>query len=228
MRKQTALIAAAVIFVLLASCTGPKGPAGPSGANVLSMTFQDGISPFPSYIGVEDTYADSLNASTNYIGSNLLYVGYNTANMTVDRAFIRFDMYPLIPSNAVVVKAYLTLYAEGASASFPVIRAYRVTHSWLQPMLTWITTGLIPWTTHGGDYDPAAVSDAVTYANGNNAMTFTLNNSLVESWMNDPATNYGVVLIAQNEHISDGDEYFASSQNSDYFRPKLTVYYTLP
>lgn len=232
MLKQMFVLSALAFVLFIVSCSGPKGstgPAGPSGANVLSMTFQNGMAPFASYAGISDTYADSVNASsnTNY-GTPMFLVGYNTANSTSDREFISIDMSPLVPSNSVIVKAYLSIYQQGATGSTPVIRAYMVTRGWIASYLDWNTTGIAPWTTKGGDFNPVAVSDAVTYRTGGNVLTFTLDNNMVQSWMASPGTNYGVELIAENENISNGDETFVSSAGTDFARPKLTVYYTLP
>jgi hypothetical protein len=231
MRKQMFLLMSLAFVLFIFSCSGPKGstgPAGPSGANVLSMSFQDGMFPFASYVGILDTYADSLNASTNNYGTNTFLTGYKTVNMTSDREFISVDMSPLVPSNAVIVKAYLSIYQQGATGSMPVIQAYRVTRGWMVTFLDWNSTGIAPWNTPGGDFDPVAVSDTAVYKTGDNVLTLTLDNGMVQSWMTDPGTNYGVILIAQNENVSNGDEFFATSAGVDFERPKLTVYYTLP
>ena len=220
------LVMAAALFM---SCTGQKGSTGPAGANAFSMTFQDGLSPSASYVGIVDTYIDSANATTKNYTSNLYYVGYVASTSDSNREIIRADLTQLIPSNASVVKAYLTLTeAASSGATFPVMKAYRLNQQWIQQFATWNLTGGGPWIPAGGGYDPAPVSDAVSFQNGNAELTFTLDNNMVQSWLADPAANYGVIIIGQGENALDGLEYFYTSQAAvDYYRPKFTIYYTI-
>jgi hypothetical protein len=220
------IAAAAAIFI---SCTGPKGSTGPAGANAFSITFQNGLSPSASYVGIVDTYIDSANATTKNYANNLYYVGYIASTSDSNREIIRADLTQLIPSNATVVKAYLTFTeAAGSGATFPVMKAYRLNQAWIQQFATWNLTGGGPWTPAGGGYDTSPVSDAVSFQNGNAELTFTLDNNMVQSWLADPASNYGVIIIDQGENVLDGLEYFYTSQAAvDYDRPKFTVYYTV-
>lgn len=229
-RKQFFTAIAAVAFFI--SCSGQKGatgPSGPAGANAFSMTFQNGLSPTASYVGIVDTYIDSANATAKNYTNNLYYVGYIASTSDSNREIIRADLTQLIPSNAAVVKAYLTLTAAaGSGATVPVMKAYRLNQQWIQQFATWNLTGGGPWIPAGGGYDSTPVSDAVSFQNGNAAITFTLDNNMVQSWLADPATNYGVIIIDQSENVLDGLEYFYTSQATvDYYRPKFTVYYTV-
>jgi len=228
-KRFLAAIVIAATAALLISCTGPKGSTGPAGANAFSITFQDGLSPTASYVGIVDTYIDSANATAKNYANNLYYVGYIASTSDSNREIIRADLTQLIPSNAAVVKAYLTLTAAaGSGATAPVMKAYGINQQWIQQFATWNLTGGEAWIPAGGGYDPAPVSDAVSFQNGNAAITFTLDNNMVQSWLADPATNYGVIIIDQNENVLDGLEYFYTSQATvDYYRPKFTVYYTV-
>jgi hypothetical protein len=192
------------------------------------VDLQDGVYPEPGYNGIIDSYIDSSNANTNYSVSGYIFVGYyNTASY---RGFIRFDMSPLVPSNAVVVKAYLTLSLFSGSGNNITFAAYMPTKLWFQSAVTWMKWGpSFPWAAQGGDYNTSPVSNIVTTQLDSFVATLTLDNSLVESWMANPVTNYGLELISQDENTTDGySEFYSSTATQADLRPKLTVYYTLP
>jgi hypothetical protein len=224
------------IALLFVSCAGPKGdtgPAGPVGSNLLMMTLQDGQAPYAGYTGIVDAYIDSANASTQYSNTGYLYAGYWTGSGSSTRPLMKIDMSPLVPATAVIVKAYLTLTIFVGSGNYPTITAYKVSNAHILTvyMVTWLKSNMMDsWTTPGGDYDAAPASDSVNMQNtSNNTVTFTLDPSLVQSWLSSSSTNNGIILKSGNENLSDGiTEFYDSTAAQVYQRPKLTVYYRLP
>ena len=227
------VIVAALLFI---SCTGPKGdtgPAGPSGSNVLVMTLQDGQSPYSDYSGISDSYIDSVNATSTYMNTGLLFIGYLGGTGSSNRAFIKVDMSPIVPANAFIVKAYLSLHSYIGSGGYPVITAYKVStaHIVTLPIATWIKCNMMEnWTTPGGDYYATAASDSVNLQNvSNDLVTLTMDPALVQSWLSNPSANNGILLKSGNEGSSDGmTEFYDSTASQVSLRPKLTVYYKLP
>ncbi|MBC7260841.1 MAG: hypothetical protein H5T63_02410, partial [Chloroflexi bacterium] len=113
MRKQVLIIAVVLLFVLaLYVCVTQPSVAqnslssAESGGerlyravsdSITSITFQQGVSPVPSYSGVTDTYIDNFNRDTNYGTDNL-----NLRHDGLWRILLRFDLEGYIPATAVV------------------------------------------------------------------------------------------------------------------------------
>lgn len=228
--KKTLLFVTAIAAVLFAaSCTvGPEGPSGADGAVVM---FQNGLYPSAAYAGCVDTGIESSAPTVNYGDSTTIAAAGLWASSTVYRYMIKFDVSYITPSNVNVTEAYLELIPWQATGA-NTITAYAITKNWIEGQATWNNfTTASAWNLAGGDFGTQAAAGTISYGPNDDNKTFrlSLNADTVKSWITDPASNYGVMLVAQNE--SSGTAYFNSVTSEDSQlseRPRLVVKYTLP
>ena len=56
-------------------------------------------------------------------------------------------------------------------------------------------------------------------------VTIELNPSLVQDWMMNPTTNYGVILVSQDEEITNYSQIYSSGAADHAKRPMLKIWY---
>lgn len=168
--------------------------------------------------------------------------GPNGGNRAL-RSLIAFDFGGQIPAGATINSVTLTLAINtplGRNAN--TVRLHRVTADWgegssVAPMgggggapatagdATWNTRifNTANWTTPGGDFAPAvSASQPVSGSAGTATFTSSGLAADVQAWVNNPAANFGWILIAQDE--SGPAVRFASRESS--LGPSLLVDYT--
>ncbi len=238
-KKILLLVLSFFVFMVLLSCKGDigdPGPAGVSGKSIIMMSFQEGVYPSDGYTGTIDTDIIHAQPEVNNGACDTFDASNDKCSWNPSRGLLRFDLTPLVPANVTVVKAYLELHAiDGAGPVGFVV--HELTKEFeeggncnLSGAASWVSaTATTMWTTPGGDYNPAPMSSVVS--DSINPITIELNPSVVQKWINSPSKNYGMMIKASPETGVDecrGAE-FASSENSTLsYRPKLTIYYTLP
>jgi hypothetical protein len=159
-------------------------------------------------------------------------VGVTNTGTEYSRILFRFDLTTLIPANAVIEDAYLTLYLyPGSLINTGALTAYAVSDQWTETGATWLSsTASTLWTKNGGDYlSTPASTGAVSYNVNNASVTFTLNASVVQGWLSSPATNYGLILKAFDETITTGNyfSFYSKYNGTTSLNPILTLYYEL-
>ena len=180
----------------------------------------------------QDTYIN--NDSNNYSTEAYLCTYTWPANTVANRTIIKWDL-SAIPPNAVINDATLSLYmygfdATGGDESYEISAHKIVNHNPVISSCTWDTfDGINPWTggSNGGAQDLAAPESttAVDKTVGNRNWNVT---QMVQEWVNDPSTNFGLMLNSDLTAASDSNRYFRSTEHFDSNqRPKLTVTYTV-
>jgi hypothetical protein len=200
--KLSILLPFFIACLLFVSCKDSRGPAGPAGPNgsVLAV-FQQWASPSSYYFGESDTYISSGSPDSNYGGGVSApagpYSGFGTR-----RILIKFDISGDMPPGVIVTGASLELYCTYAdTGNGNTLTAYRVTQPWIETGATWNSDGTNPWT--GGAYDiPAGTPEFCTKAAENSYVNFTIDPGIVQSWVDDPAGNNGLLIIASSEDTS--------------------------
>lgn len=231
MKKLNVIALVLSLCFVLVSCkgdTGPQGAAGDPSNGMMSISFQQGAQPYTSYAGCTDTYISSNSPTTNYNTNTNILAGQSS--LSKYRTLIKFNITALVPSNAVVKAAYLSLNNSFCSPSIQPIAAYKVTQFW-DTLVTWNTyNGSNSWTTVGGDYSATPVSNIVSIGGNSSDVVLKLDNAMVQDWLTNSLTNYGVIIIGQNENTTSYGVYYNNSSdatNVDVY-PRLTIYYTLP
>lgn len=188
------------------------------------VIFRQGLA---GYTGCSDTRISEENPNTNF-GNQDLILGMRGRISTL----IRFDV-SAIPSNAVIQGAALSIYVanygqRGSEAS--INAAYVVSRTWEEMQATWYkATNLDYWGLPGcnstsNDRSSVPLSSQPIYNIGWYTWTVT---SAVQRWVQDPASNRGVMLRQTNTSV--GGEY--DIRQSEFpgleMRPCLIVTYTL-
>lgn len=144
-----------------------------------------------------------------------------TVNAYKGRTLFKFALSQ-IPSNATITNATLQLFAAwpwhtGFDSNACYIR--KVTSAWDDSTATWATM----W--NASDLTDQVSVPASTNYNDNYVINVT---NLVQTLVSNPTTNYGMMLLLQNETPPPNRALdFASSENADSTkRPLLTVSYT--
>ncbi|NPV46574.1 MAG: DNRLRE domain-containing protein [Armatimonadetes bacterium] len=163
-----------------------------------------------------DTFINQGAPGVNYGGSGALHCG-NYPRGTCLRPMLRFDLTK-IPKTATINKAQLRLYVLQVNQGTDVYKIHRVTQPWDEMGATWAT--------HNAAYAAGVLSSrTIGPAQVNTTVNFPLV-GLVQTWVKDPARNYGL-MIKGTEGAARIGVVFASRQNLVALRrPRLYVDYT--
>lgn len=182
----------------------------------------------------------SLDASLG--GATTLDSGTTGPNegLKMNRALLKFDLAGIIPSNAVVTSAALTLtLVQAPTATNLWFSLHRVLQNWSETAVTWTNRLLppAPWGTPGGA-PPQDYSSSISQSNlitGLGIFTFASSSNMVadvQDWVRKPANNSGWILICELESLERSVRKFASSEytfNSlPTNQPSLDVQFTVP
>jgi len=219
---------------------GKYRPAGPTPTPTLTRTptatatptpitvvFQKGISPSPSYNGVSDTYISNYgDPDANYGISPTL----SLRNSDYKASLLRFDVSS-IPPTANVLSATLSVHAWNSTNANPLdVSVFRLLRSWSETAATWNQAAVgSPWAVPGAngigsDRDDYAIS-TVTMSQYGVWYNFDVTD-FARWWVQNPGQNFGLVLKA-----IDGSQVEYELWSSDYefapqVRPKLTIVYS--
>ena len=194
----------------------------------------------------QDNSIYSENNNSN--GAGPLFSGRtNTVPAVVlRRALVAFDLTS-IPSGSTVDSVTLSLtQLRSRAATAEIYGLHRVSAAWGEGTsngigqgaaptpgdATWnfrqfSTTNPLSWTTPGGDF--AATSGIATIGTANNTYTFSSQLGLVadvQNWVNTPASNFGWILMPENETDNRDAREFGSRESALNQRPTLTVNFT--
>lgn len=193
-----------------------------------TVSIQEGVN---GYTGMVDTYLNSNAATTNY-GSSLT-LSTREANPTIVM-LMKWDLAGKLPAGARVLDASLTLNVTIPSND--VFWVWPLAREWTEDGATWNATGTgVNWTTAGAastsgstkDYEPTRLawlaSKSPTGAN-----TFVSEWAFkyqVQSWIDSPATNFGVRLASVNDGLNKEAKVSSSEATTSSQRPALTIVY---
>ncbi|MEZ4735688.1 MAG: DNRLRE domain-containing protein [Caldilineaceae bacterium] len=183
------------------------------------------------YSSMTDVKFYNWNANTNYGNHESL----ETATRRGTASLLRFALGDL-PAQSTVTAAQLSLYlkwSDAAAQQTRVAQLHRLLVDWVEMEATYgvRTTGQ-PWSggkgpKAGSDYETAPVATVHTSQAGV-WITWEVG-PLVQAWVNDPATNFGVTLLDPDGYSDGANRSYASSEHPMLeWRPKLTITYTPP
>jgi hypothetical protein len=185
----------------------------------------------------------------NYGAKAVLHVGDPADIARTRRTLVRFkDIAANLPADIVITSAALYLHCKDEnSATDYNISAYRVLLNWVEGTENAaIQTGSccwnyaqhtgLPWNVVGCDAasdvigedstaDSAATAETTTLVTGTGWFTWDLTNA-VQNWYSDNWSEYGVILINDDEGTSNSMKLFDSKESAtDGHRPRLAVTY---
>jgi hypothetical protein len=197
-------------------------------------------------------FQDSTN---NNLGGELSLPAGGSSVTNISRALIRFDLGNSIPTNAIITDVQLSLFVTNVPAKTNPVNStfalYRMFRDWGEgnKIATNVgkngapaTTGEATWdarfypdtlwSVRGAaapvDYNSSA--SATNFIAGLGPYTFGSTASLiadVQTWLNNPATNYGWLLRSLSESVAYTTKRFASREDPLH-PPTLTVTFTVP
>ncbi|MBZ5515236.1 MAG: DNRLRE domain-containing protein [Acidobacteriia bacterium] len=196
--------------------------------STVSVSFQDAVSPAVSYAGTRDTTLSQNAPDTNLGASNTLLVdGDDPGGTGKDLAtLIKWDA-STIPAGSVVESAAITLTISNSSSN--TYQIYELKRDWQEGAATWnVTSSGVNWQVPGaqGTSDRGSTVLGSILATATGQATITLNNAgiaLVQSWVNNPSSNFGIILA--NSSNTDGLDFGSREQSTLSSRPKLTIRY---
>ena len=207
-----------------------------------------------AYSGTADNrLVSATEANKNYGGVNFMIAGRVIIgpNDYFDRGILRFDLSGL-GNNAVTSPGTLTLRVSGVSATTGsgTLQAYVVngTESWVEgtgdgnqaSSLGWSTWNSRPdpapaWTggaglgsPGGGSYGASVLDTFAWTSSSSGSFSLTIPQSVIQSWVNNPSGNNGLLLRAASE--DDGSRLFLSTSDDATVsnRPQLVFDVDIP
>jgi len=189
-----------------------------------------------------DATISEKNLSTSLGNDTTLDAGTTGPNegFKKNRALIRFDVAASLPSNAIVTSASLTLTLVASATTTNLwFSLHKVLQEWSESAVTWTNrlSPPAPWNTPGAappsDYSGSiSQSNLITSGSVPAVFTFESNPAMiadVQSWLNNPAQNFGWILVCELEELERSVKKFASSERvTETNRPYLQVQFTLP
>ena len=201
----------------------------PTATHALQVSsFQNGVSPAASYAGGQDTLLSQNKPLTGYGKIKTLRVsGDDPSGSGKDtEALLRWDV-SAIPSGSVVESVTITFRVTDPSPQSYTM--YALLRAWTDTHATWTRASSgANWQVPGaaGAEDRGADSIGTVTATSTGTVTITLNQAgveLVQAWINDPTTNYGLILVGPSNTNTLS---FASNETSiGAYRPKLEISY---
>lgn len=189
-------------------------------------------------------YESQTGALSNGSGTGLFFGNTNQAARR--RAVMAFDVASAVPAGSTILSATLQVRVTMTIAGIQNVNVHRLEKDWGEGAsdaglsggsgasaqtgdATWKHTFFNTefWTADGGDFDQAVVTSA---AAGGGAVEFpstTAFVSLVQSWVDAPEQNFGIILIG-NEETSPSAKRIGSREGAEANRPKLILTYNAP
>lgn len=184
------------------------------------LVLQNGVDGYQGQSNEQMTtgqWGGEVGADSHGPDDLFLYANPEQDRYAVD--LIRFNLAGSIPEGAKVTRAVLTLHApkEGGGN---VASGYKVLKPWTDGKTWWSNWG------HGGR-DPGYIAQkpACTGRIGPSGSTpFVVDGALVQAWVNDPASNHGVLLKARD---ADANFHWWGEGAEDENPPKLLIEYNV-
>ncbi len=191
------------------------------------QSFQDGVAPTVGYTGTWDTYIAADNPDTNYGGGSVTTL---VSDGDPDQAAIlRWDVSS-IPRGSRVQAASIVLSVSDPSSD--TYELYEVTRGWVEAEATWnhYATGS-PWQQPGAQGASDRGEDILGAISARSTGLYVINLDddgirLIQRWVDDPATNHGVIIADYGE--GDAVRFDSRHVSTASQRPKLTIVLSKP
>jgi hypothetical protein len=190
-------------------------------------------------------FSDPSLANSNFGGGATFTAGGRPLG-GMCRGLLEFDIAGSVPAGATINSVSLSLTVRDSPPTSPVPSIFdlnRLTASWAEGngadrggspagpnQVTWnnrMGSSGSPWTTPGGDF--SSVVSASTMITGTGPYTFASTPKLVsdvQSWLDNPGSDFGWILRSENENVIRTIRRFGSRLDS-MGSPVLRIQYTL-
>lgn len=194
----------------------------------LTVAFQDGLAPNPAYDGTADAYIREASPDANYgLSTSLQVDGDDPGGTGNDMNILLGWDISSIPAGSIVESATVQLEVTDVSSGAYACR--RLLKNWVQSEVTWNTAASgSAWGIPGAEAESDRDSQVVcTISAGSiGAMLMNVDLNLVQSWIDDPSGNHGMVI--SDPSITNGADFHSSESGTAMARPRLEITYRLP
>jgi len=169
----------------------------------------------------KDSYVSSAYPDNNYGNFINGFMGSSVNLPSVfGRGYFQYDL-STIPSIAVITSANFALYYESSGPADLPLGLYVVLGEWCGDTITWNNQ---PTCSTESEYTCTIYSGSTTgvYKYWHNLK------DLVQGWFDGSIVNYGVMIRDEDESTLDTMAWFGFCENTEPYRPKLTVNYYVP
>jgi hypothetical protein len=189
-------------------------------APVSNLCFQDGVSPSPAYAGTRDAYLEMDFPDTNFGDATTLIVD----GISDRAAILRWDIASISPGSQVLSASIVLYVTKGAACGYEL---YEIKRDWRETEVTWRErlTGM-PWQVPGalgGDRGVDVLGVITASSAGPHVIDLNdAGRTLVQRWIEDPATNHG--LIVANYDGPDSVQFDSREAAVPDNRPRLSLF----
>ena len=161
-------------------------------------------------------------------GMPWVYVGIGSATYGTARTVVKFPDLSALPNGAKVLDAEFGLWSTTTIGSGATYEVHKLNQDFDEKTATWNKANATTNWTPGGSYDPA-VADIVTNNSNDPAWRNFYIPGIVQGWVNNRASNFGLLVKSANETTPVERSLLLSSEGAEpQLRPKLAVTYTQP
>lgn len=228
---RTSIVASIVLALVLAVVPGQQlalslaAPAPVQPAAVVNAVNATCVTLQPDENASQDAWINQDSPTSNANDSELRV---KSESGKLNRSLIRFNLSGVIPTNAKVTSAILSLWVKEIKDGNSTIRAHQLEDFWTENQVTWRYQDKATadeWTTAGGDYASAVLdSETFTTASPNKDYWATFNiSAAAQAWAADPAANYGVILESPVTNPKSEVKFKSSADGTAGQRPKLDL-----
>ncbi|MBN1162981.1 MAG: hypothetical protein JXB45_00245 [Candidatus Krumholzibacteriota bacterium] len=209
--------------------------------DTVRVAFQDWIAPFPGYAGTRDAvikespYWITRNGNFGINQEDTLGTIFREGHYYERRLLVRSDI-TFITDCSVVLQARLSLRIKPGGAGTATFRLFEtvvpviVPGSWVEGLgglaagASWYATdGIVPWLTEGGDYLSPPLDECTV--DEDSVITFNISTGLIRRWLNDPATNHGVLIKSAAAGEEAFREIYLREAGDSTLGPRLEIKY---
>jgi len=219
-KKRAAIVFCIFLVAAFSLLAGAPPTLGDAEATIVLQQGNNG------YLGARDTYIYKYAPQTNFANAEPLIIGYKEQYALL----MQFDLTPL-PSNAVVTRAVLEIYATGWSGQGlnVTIDAYRLLREVRVGQATWeVALQGSPWGAPGCNaptVDRAAAPESSVSTSGiEKWYSFDLT-SLVGAWSEGSVANSGIMLRTRFPDLGRTFRFAGAQSGSPALRPRLVINY---
>ncbi|HKJ16673.1 MAG TPA: DNRLRE domain-containing protein, partial [Xanthomonadales bacterium] len=197
----------------------------------MTVVFQDGLLPDPSYFATQDAYIREASPDTQHgTESEIQIDGDEPSGQSLDMyGMIQWDISS-IPVDAIVESAQIVIDVTNVASS--PYECFSLLRAWDETSVTWNESSAgQAWASPGAVASQDRGSDVVCSVNATSLGALTVNLTtdglaLVQSWINTPASNHGIIIADQSN--TNGADFHASESAAAMSRPRLEVTYRVP
>lgn len=186
-------------------------------------------------------FEDATGSLSNGAGP-VMFSGRNSQSLT-RRALIRFDVAASLPAGAVISEAVLTLNVSNVSDPTPrVFALHRVHRDWGEGTSTGTGGGGAQatagdatwlhafrpdsaWSNAGGDFATMVSGSQSVGDVGSYAWTGPQLTADVQTWLDDPARNFGWILVGEETAVTTARRFDSRENTEAANRPALRITY---